>query len=59
MNFAHIAERKSIESGTDTVTYRRVQGGAGNQSSQQWFWIRKKWNSYYNEKIAPPPFPKK
>ena len=27
------AMREALESGTDTVTYRRVQGGEGNQSS--------------------------
>lgn len=39
-----------IESGTDTVTYRRVQGGAGNQSSQQRVVIDSEGNVYINKK---------
>ena len=42
--------RKGIESGTDTVTYRRVQGGAGNQSSQQRVVIDSEGNVYINKK---------
>ena len=42
--------RKGIESGTDTVTYRRVQGGAGNQSSQQRVVIDNEGNVYINKK---------
>ena len=38
------------ESGTETVTYRRVQGGAGNQSSQQRVVIDSEGNVYINKK---------
>ena len=38
------------QSGTDTVTYRRVQGGAGNQSSQQRVVIDSEGNVYINKK---------
>lgn len=40
----------SNESGTDTVTYRRVQGGEGNQSSQQRVVIDSEGNVYINKK---------
>ena len=48
-------EKKSVkkdgsESGTETVTYRRVQGGAGNQSSQQRVVIDSEGNVYINKK---------
>ena len=39
-----------FKSGTDTVTYRRVQGGAGNQSSQQRVAIDSEGNVYINKK---------
>lgn len=39
-----------VKSGTDTVTYRRVQGGAGNQSSQQRVVIDSEGNVYINKK---------
>ena len=35
----------------ETVTYRRVQGGAGNQSSQQRIYIDDNGNVYINKKI--------
>lgn len=41
---------KGVESGTDTVTYRRVQGGAGNQSSQPRVVIDSEGNVYINKK---------
>ena len=40
----------AYQSGTDTVTYRRVQGGAGNQSSQQRVVIDSEGNVYINKK---------
>ena len=42
--------REALESGTDTVTYRRVQGGEGNQSSQQRVVIDSEGNVYINKK---------
>ena len=44
------AMREALESGTDTVTYRRVQGGEGNQSSQQRVVIDSEGNVYINKK---------
>ena len=39
-----------VEGGSDTVTYRRVQGGSGNQSSQQRVVIDSEGNVYINKK---------
>ena len=45
-----VGESGAGESGTDTVTYRRVQGGEGNQSSQQRVVIDSEGNVYINKK---------
>ena len=47
---AEVVGESAIKSGTDTVTYRRVQGGAGNQSSQQRVVIDSEGNVYINKK---------